>query len=187
MASEQGDVTLLLGELRQGHRDAEAKLFQLVYDELHRLAKHYMRGERPGHSLQATALVHEAYLRLTRINDVDWQGRSHFFAVSAQAMRRILVDHARARCADRRGGPQEKVSLDEALVVSFERPEQFIALDEALNRLAELDARQARIVELRFFGGLSEEEAAAVLGISARTVKRDWQMAKAWLLKELGG
>jgi RNA polymerase sigma factor (TIGR02999 family) len=187
LASEQGDVTLLLGELRQGHRDAEAKLFQLVYDELHRLAKYYMRGERPGHSLQATALVHEAYLRLTRINDVDWQGRSHFFAVSAQAMRRILVDHARARCAERRGGPQEKVSLDEALVVSFERPEQFIALDEALNRLAEFDARQARIVELRFFGGLSEEETAAVLGISARTVKRDWQMAKAWLLKELGG
>lgn len=187
LESEQGEVTLLLGELRQGHRDAEAKLFQLVYDELHRLAKYYMRGERPGHSLQATALVHEAYLRLTRINDVDWQSRSHFFAVSAQAMRRILVDHARARCADRRGGAQEKVSLDEALVVSFERPEQFIALDEALNRLAEFDARQARIVELRFFGGLSEEEAAAVLGISARTVKRDWLMAKAWLLKELGG
>jgi RNA polymerase sigma factor (TIGR02999 family) len=187
LESEQGEVTLLLGELKHGHRDAEAKLFPLVYDELRRLAAHYMRGERPGHSLQATALVHEAYLRLTRINDVDWQGRSHFFAVAAQAMRRILVDHARARCADRRGGPQEKISLDEALVISFDRPELFIALDDALNRFAEVYPRAARVVDLRFFGGLKEEEAAAVLGVSVKTVKRDWEFAKAWLLKDLGG
>jgi RNA polymerase sigma factor (TIGR02999 family) len=146
-----------------------------------------MRGEKPGHSLQATALVHEAYLRLTNVKNVDWQGRSHFFAVAAQIMRRILVDHARAKCAGRRGGHHNKISFEEALIISFERPEQFIALDEALDRLAQLDPRQARIVELRFFGGLSEEETAAILGISARTVKRDWQFAKAWLYKDLGG
>jgi RNA polymerase sigma factor (TIGR02999 family) len=178
-------VTNLLIELKNGNRDAESRLMPLVYGELRRLAGHYMRGEGPGHTLQATALVHEAYLRLVGYDNVDWQNRAHFFGVAANLMRRILVDHARAKQAKKRGGGDQKVSLDQAVLVRPEAPEQFLALDEALERLAKRDPRQARIVELRYFGGLSEEETAEVLEISVRTVKRDWSVARAWLYQQL--
>ena len=185
MGISPGEVTNLLIELKNGNRDAESRLMPLVYGELRRLAGLYMRGERPGHTLQATALVHEAYLRLVGHEDVDWQNRAHFFGVAANLMRRILVDHARAKQAKKRGGGDQKVSLDQAVLVRPEAPEQFLALDEALERLAKRDPRQARIVELRYFGGLSEEEAAEVLEVSVRTVKRDWSVARAWLYQQL--
>ena len=185
MGISPGEVTNLLIELKNGNRDAESRLMPLVYGELRRLAGLYMRGERPGHTLQATALVHEAYLRLVGHEDVDWQNRAHFFGVAANLMRRILVDHARAKQAKKRGGGDQKVSLDQAVLVRPEAPEQFLALDEALERLAKRDPRQARIVELRYFGGLSEEETAEVLQISVRTVKRDWSVARAWLYQQL--
>ena len=185
MGISPGEVTNLLIELKNGNRDAESRLMPLVYGELRRLAGLYMRGERPGHTLQATALVHEAYLRLVGYEDVDWQNRAHFFGVAANLMRRILVDHARAKQAKKRGGGDQKVSLDQAVLVRPEAPEQFLALDEALERLAKRDPRQARIVELRYFGGLSEEETAEVLQISVRTVKRDWSVARAWLYQQL--
>jgi RNA polymerase sigma-70 factor (ECF subfamily) len=172
-------------DLRAGNRDAEAKLISLVYAELRRLAAHYLRGERADHTLQPTALVHEAYLRLAKLQDVDWQSRSHFFATAATVMRRILVDHARAQRAGKREALHNAVSLEDALIVSPSRSTELIALDEALNKLAHLDARRSKIVELRFFGGLSEEETGTVLGISERTVKRDWRIAKAWLYDEL--
>jgi len=180
-----GEVTQLLVQLRAGQRDAEAKLIALVYSELRRLAAHYLRGERADHTLQPTALVHEAYIRLTKMQEMDWQNRSHFFATSATVMRRILVDHARAHQANKREGLRDAISLDDALVVSPARSTQLIALDNALERLAKLEFRRSRIVELRFFGGMSEEETGAVLGISARTVKRDWRVAKAWLYNEV--
>jgi RNA polymerase sigma factor (TIGR02999 family) len=180
-----GDITLLLTELQAGNRAAESKLVPLVYDELRRLARRYMRGERAEHTLQPTALVHEAYLRLIGQRDVEWQNRAHFFGVAAQLMRRILVDHARARKAEKRGGSAPKVSLDETLVFTEAKGADLLALDEALTRLTERDPRQGRIVELRFFGGLTEDEAAEVLGVSTRTVKRDWNVARAWLYKEL--
>jgi RNA polymerase sigma-70 factor, ECF subfamily len=183
--SHPGEVTKLLIELRAGDREAEEKLIPLVYDELRHLAAFYLRGERPGHTLQATALVHEAYIRLARLTDLDWRSRSHFFAIAATAMRRILVDHARAQRADKREGFKEAISLDEALIVSPEKSTELISLNEALDRLAKLDERQSRVVELRFFGGLSEEETGEVLGISTRTVKRDWRVAKAWLFDEV--
>ena len=185
MSDERGEVTQLLIQLRAGNRDAEAKLIPLVYAELRRLAAHYLRGERPEHTLQPTALVHEAYLRLTKIREVDWQSRSHFFAMSANVMRRILVDHARAQQANKREGFRNAISLEEQLVVSPARSSELLALDEALDRLSKLNARQSKIVELRFFGGLSEEETGAALGVSARTVKRDWRVAKAWLYNEV--
>lgn len=185
VASQPGEVTQLLIEIRAGKRDAEAKLIPLVYRELRRLAASYLRGERADHTLQPTALVHEAYLRLTKLHEVDWQSRSHFFATAATVMRRILVDHARAQNANKREGCRDAVSLEEALVVSPARSLQLIALDDALDRLAKLDVRRSKIVELRFFGGLSEEETGEVLGISARTVKRDWRVAKAWLYNEV--
>jgi RNA polymerase sigma-70 factor (ECF subfamily) len=184
--TQAGEVTQLLLELRKGDKTAEAKLISLVYSELRRLARHCMQGERSGHSLQATALVHEAYLRLTGMQNLHWQNRAQFFAISARVMRRILVDSARARGARKRGGSQNALSFDEALVVSPSRPERFLALDEALNKLAEFDARQSQIVEMRFFGGLGEDEIGSLLGISARTVKREWRMAKAWLYEQLG-
>jgi RNA polymerase sigma factor (TIGR02999 family) len=180
-----GDITLLLAELRAGNRSAESRLLPLVYDELRRVARHYMRAERRDHTLQPTALVHEAYMRLAGQRDVDWQNRAHFFAVAAQLMRRILVDHARAHKAEKRGGTEPKIELGEGLALTEEKATELLAVDEALTRLAECDPRQARIVELRFFGGLSEEEAAEVLGVSARTVKRDWSVARAWLFKEI--
>jgi RNA polymerase sigma-70 factor (ECF subfamily) len=185
MESQPGEVTQLLAQLRAGDRDAESKLMPLVYVELRRLAAYYMRGERADHTLQPTALVHEAYIRLIKLKKVDWQSRSHFFATAATAMRRILVDYARAHGAHKREGLRDAISLDEALVVSPARSSQLLALDDALDRLAKLDARKGKIVELRFFGGLSEEETGTVLGISARTVKRDWQFARAWLYNEV--
>jgi RNA polymerase sigma factor (TIGR02999 family) len=183
--SQPGEVTQLLIDLRTGKRDAEAKLIPLVYAELRRLAAHYLRGERSDHTLQATALVHEAYIRLTGMHEVKWQDRSHFFAVAAMVMRRILVDHARAQQAGKREALHNAVSLEDALVVSPERSAELIALDAALEKLAQIDSRRAKIVEMRFFGGLSEEEVGTLLGISARTVKRDWRVAKAWLCNEL--
>lgn len=185
MENMQGEVTQLLLELKDGNREAANQLIPLVYKELRRIASRCLRDERKGHSLQPTALVHEAYLRLAQIERIDWQGRSHFFALSATLMRRILVDHARARDNKKRGSGWDVVSFDDALLPSPQRPIEIIALDEALDRLAQLDERQSRIVELRFFGGLNEEETGNVLGISARTVKRDWRLAKAWLYHEL--
>src|SRR5947209_10527350 len=156
-------------------------LLPVVYAELRRLAEVYLRRERPGHTLQPTALVHEAHLRLVDQTQVRWQNRAHFLGVAAQMMRRILVDHARGQRAEKRGGEIQKLSLDENIDVSGERAADLVALDEALERLAELDPQKSRIVELRFFGGLSVEETAEVLGVSAPTVKRQWRMAKAWL------
>ena len=185
MSATPGEVTNLLLELKRGNKEAEGLLIPLVYKELRRIAARYLRRESPGHSLQATALVHEAYIRLIDIREVDWQSRSHFFAVSATLMRRILVDHARANQARKRGNGWDAVSLNEAILPSPERAPEILALDEALNKLASFDERQSKIVELRFFAGMSEDEAGNVLGISARTVKRDWRIAKAWLFKEL--
>lgn len=183
--TESQDVTRLLSALTRGDEGAAAKLIPAVYDELRRLAASYMRRERPDHTLQATALVHEAYLKLVEQRSVNWQSRAHFFGVAAQLMRRILIDHARGHLRQKRGGEQRKVALDEAVVCSEQQSEELLAVDEALQRLAKLDARQARVVELRFFGGLSVEEAAEVLGISPKTVKRDWSVAKAWLYADL--
>src|SRR5208283_379803 len=185
MASSSSDVSLLLSELSRGNQEAGEKLVPLVYDELKRLAKSYMRRERPDHTLQATALVNEAYLKLVKQHAVNWQGRSHFFGIAAQLMRRILIDHARGHLREKRGGDKQVLPLDEALVFSPEHSEELVKLDEALQRLSKLDARQSRIVELRFFGGLSVDETAQFLGISPKTVKRDWSVAKAWLHGEL--
>jgi RNA polymerase sigma factor (TIGR02999 family) len=181
----QADVTDLLLELSKGKQDAAEKLIPVVYEELKRLARSYMRRERRDHTLQTTALVHEAYLRLVRQKEVRWQGRAHFYGIAAQLMRRILIDHARHRLCQKRGGAQAAVSLDESLVFSPERSAELLRLDEALQRLSILDGRQSKIVELRFFGGLSVEETAEFLGISPKTVKRDWSVAKAWLHSEL--
>lgn len=185
VASQPGDVTQLLIELSAGNRDAEAKLIPLVYSALRRLAAHYLRGERVDHTLQPTALVHEAYLRLTKVQEVDWRSRAHFFATAANIMRRILVDHARAQQAKKREALHAAVSLEDVLVVSPTRSSELIAVDEALSKLTQIDPRRGKIVELRFFGGLTEEETGTVLGVSARTVKRDWRIAKAWLYDEL--
>lgn len=177
------NVTQLLLEWRGGNQQALDALMPLVYDELRRLAQHYMRGERPQHTLQATALVNEAYLRLVDMK-VSWHDRAHFFAVAARLMRRMLVDHARAQHREKReSGP--KVSLDEALEVSCQPASDLLVLDEALDELATLDQRKAEIVELHFFGGLSNEEVAEALGVSRATVQRELRMAKAWLNHEL--
>lgn len=178
-------ITQALAELRGGDGHAAGRLMPLVYDELRRLAGQYLSGENPGHTLQPTALVHEAYLRLVKQPEPDWQTRVHFFAVAAQAMRRILVDHARSRGAAKRGGDRHKVSLDEARSVALEPEEYLLALDEALEKLAALDSQQSRIVELRFFGGLTLEETASLLRISVKTVQRDWLMARGWLHREV--
>jgi RNA polymerase sigma-70 factor (ECF subfamily) len=178
-------ITALLAGLKKGNKQAEAELIPLVYKELHRLARRYMQGERPGHTLQTSALVNEAYLRLVGEHGIDWKNRAHFFGVSAQIMRRILVDHARHRDAQKRGGPAQKISLENAFVYTEEQSWQVIALNEALQKLAQWDERQCRIVEFRFFGGLDVEETAEVLGISPTTVKREFQHAKAWLYGEL--
>ena len=167
--------------MTDGDDGALGELLPLVYAELRRLAAGYLRRERPGHTLQPTALVNEAYLRLVDQTQVRWQNRAHFLGVAAQMMRRILVDHVRGQRAEKRGGEIQKLSLDENIDVSGERAADLVALDEALKRLAELDPQKSRIVELRFFGGLSVEETAEVLGVSAPTVKRQWRMAKAWL------
>jgi RNA polymerase sigma-70 factor (ECF subfamily) len=180
-----GDVTQLLQALRAGDPSAEGRLLDAVYHELHRMASHYMQREREGHTLQATALIHEAYLRLIDQRRKDWQNRAHFYGVAAQVMRRILVDYARANRRAKRGGDRHKVLLEDAILLSPEQSDEVVALDEALSRLAKFDPRKTRVVELRFFGGLSEEETAHLLGVSSRTVKRDWTMAKAWLYGEL--
>jgi RNA polymerase sigma-70 factor (ECF subfamily) len=183
--SESHEVTLLLSALTRGDDGAASKLIPVVYDELRRLAGSYMRRERVDHTLQATALVHEAYLKLVEQRSVNWQSRAHFFGVAAQLMRRILIDHARGHSRQKRGGEQRKVSLDEAFVFSEKQADELLAVDDSLNRLAKIDPRQARVVELRFFGGLSVEEAAEVLGVSPKTIKRDWSVAKAWLYADL--
>jgi len=184
MPGNTTQVTVLLAKLRDGHGDAVNELVPLLYDELHRLAASYFRRERSDHTLQPTALVNEAYLRLVD-QDVQWQNRNHFFGVAAQVMRRILVDHARSRQAAKRGGQLPKLSLDQAIVYSPERSGELLVVDELLERLTRFDPQQGRIVELRVFGGLTVDQAAEVLGISAATVKRDWSVAKAWLAREL--
>lgn len=179
------DVTLLLLAWSDGDQAALDKLVPLVYEELHRLAHRYISRERPGNTLQTTALAHEAYLRLIDAKSVRWQNRAHFFAVAAQTMRRILVDMARARQNLKHGGGAQQVSLDEGLLASPERGMDMLALDEALSRLASLNPRQSQVVELRYFGGLTDEEVAEVLKISPRTVRSDWRLSKAWLYREL--
>ena len=180
------NITHLLNEWSDGDRQALDKLTPLVYEELRHQAARYLRRERPGHTLQTTALIHEAYLRLIDAKDVHWQSRAHFFAIAANLMRRILVEHARRRDADKRGGSHVRVQLDEALAVAVESDVDLLAIDEALDRLAAIDPQQARVVELRFFSGLSVEETAAALGVSPKTVKRDWSVARAWLRREIG-
>jgi len=181
------EITQLLLAWSDGDQAALEKLTPLVYAELRRLAKGYMLGERPGHTLQTTALINEAYLRLIDWKNVRWQGRAHFFGVAAQLMRRILVDFARARHYAKRGGAAQQVSLDEAITIHEDRGAELIALDEALERLAEIDPRKSQIVELRFFGGLSAKETAEALQVSLRTVEREWNSARAWLYRELRG
>jgi RNA polymerase sigma factor (TIGR02999 family) len=178
-------VTRLLLAWGQGDEAALAQLLPVVHDELRRLARRHMGHERPGHTLQATALVNEAYMRLIDVKQVQWQNRTHFFAMSSRLMRRILVDFARSRHYQKRGGGAQKVTFDEALVVSDERGGNLLALDDALVALAVVDPRKNQVVEMRFFGGLSVEETAEALHVSVDTVMRDWQLAKAWLLREL--
>ena len=180
------DVGKLLRAWSDGDQGALDRLAPIVYYELHRLARHYMGGERSGHSLQTTALVNEAYLRLTDYKLMEWQDRAHFFAVSAQVMRRILVDHAR-RHNLKRGGGIPHVSLDQAAFLGGERASDLVALDDAMNALARVDARKVQVIELRFFGGMSVEETAEVLKVSPVTVRRDWSTAKLWLYRELSG
>jgi RNA polymerase sigma factor (TIGR02999 family) len=179
------DITSLLNKLADGDQEAAAKLVPLVYEELRRLAARHLRHEHPDHTLQATALVHEAYVKLAAQRDAKWQSRAQFFAVASQLMRRILVDYARGQQRIRRGGKQQKVSLDDVLLVSPDRTEEVLTVHESLSRLERLDARQARIVELRYFGGLTVEEVAEVVGISTKTVMRELKVAKAWLYGDL--
>jgi RNA polymerase sigma-70 factor, ECF subfamily len=179
------EVTQLLNQWSHGDEAAPEKLMPLVYAELRKMAHRYMAGQNPGHTLQTTALIHEAYVRLVNQPEKQWQNRSHFFAVAAQAMRHILVDYARSKQAEKHGGGAQKFSLDEALTVSQERAAEMVALDDVLEELAKIDRRKSQVVELRFFGGLSVEETAEVLKVSAITVMRDWSMAKAWLHREL--
>ena len=187
MTTSPQEVTELLIAWSDGDNGAYEKLMPLVYEELRRLAHRYMRRGREGHTLQTSALVNEAYLRLIDQKNVHWQNRSHFFAIAAQIMRRILVDYARSRRYGKRGGGAVQVSLEERLIVSANRSAEVVALDDALKSLAKIDERKSQVVELRFFGGLSIEETAEVLGVSAATVMRDWTLAKAWLLREIGG
>jgi RNA polymerase sigma-70 factor, ECF subfamily len=183
--SESQEVTMLLSALTNGEEGAASKLIPVVYDELRRLAGSYMRRERVDHTLQATALVNEAYLKLIEQRAVNWQSRAHFFGVAAQLMRRILIDYARGHTREKRGGEQKKVSLDEVFLFSEQQADELLAVDDSLNLLEKMDLRQARVVELRFFAGLSVEEAAEALGVSPKTVKRDWSVAKAWLYADL--
>lgn len=180
------EITQLLQDWSDGNQTAFDKLMPLVYEELRHQASHYLRNERQGHTLQTTALIHEAYLKLLGYNQIEWQNRTHFFALASTAMRRILVDYARERHREKRGGLAENLPLDEALQISAnEKNVDLIALDDALNRLAKMDERQARVVELRYFSGLSNDEVAEVLGISNSTVRLDWNLAKAWLKQEI--
>jgi RNA polymerase sigma factor (TIGR02999 family) len=179
------DVTRLLHDWSGGDEEAAERLMPLIYDELRRLADAYLRRERSDHTLQPTALVNEAYLRLVDQSRVDWQNRHHFYGIAAQMMRRVLVDHAREHAAEKRGGPRRKVSLDESDIPTDERAADLVALDEALRKLAEVFPRKGRVVEMRFFGGFSVEETAGVLGVSDKTVMREWESAKLWLYREL--
>lgn len=185
MTTPSNEVTQLLLAWGNGDREALDRLMTLVYEELRRLAGHYLAGERHGHTLQATALVNEAYLQLVESGAREWQNRAHFFGVAAQMMRRVLVDHARTRSSLKRGGDMQRVTFDDGAVVSHERMGEIVALDDALSALASLDERKCRTVELRFFGGLSIEETAAALEVSPGTVMRDWTLAKAWLQREM--
>jgi RNA polymerase sigma-70 factor, ECF subfamily len=184
MCAADGEVTLLLKAMKNGDESASEKLLPLVYSELHRLAKSYMRRERPDHTLQPTALINEAYLRLARDN-VDWQSRQHFIGVAANVMRRLLVDHARAHNAQRRLGGADRVELGEGLLVSIERSAEVLALHDALTGLEAVDPRQAKVVEMRYFGGFSVAEIGEILEMSPRTVKRHWALARIWLLKQM--
>jgi RNA polymerase sigma-70 factor (ECF subfamily) len=179
------DVTRMLIDWSGGDHEAPARLMPLVYEELRRLARQYLQRERPDHTLQATGLVHEAYLRLVDQSTTTWQNRAHFFGVAAQVMRRILVDYARSHRAEKRGGGWDKLAFNEALAPSAERSIDLVALDDALKDLLAFDPRQSQIVELRFFGGLTNEEIGEVLDVSPRTVKREWRIAKAWLRREI--
>lgn len=185
MAESPQNVTVLLAKWGQGDREALDVLTPLVYNELRKLAKSYLRREKAGHTLEGTALVHEAYLRLIDQREVAWKNRNHFFALAAELIRRILVDHARARIAAKRGGNSVKLSLDDVITPADEKDAELIALNDALDALARTDAQQSRIVELRYFAGLTIEETADVLQISTATVKRDWAMAKSFLKREM--
>lgn len=186
--SRPDEITQMLIELTDGNTEVVNQILPHIYEELRRLAGSYLRRERPDHTLQPTALVHEAYMKLIDQKQVRWQNRAHFFGIAAQVMRRILMDHARKHKAEKRGGEADKLPLeDEILVVSNEKSDELIALDDALERLAKLDPQKARIVELRYFGGLSIEEAAEVTGVSVPTVNRQWRMAKAWLYGQIAG
>ena|SRR3984893_15901029 len=187
MASDQENVTRLLLEWSDGNQQALEEMLPLIYDELRHLAHNFLYRERPGHTLQTTALVHEAYLRLIDQRDARWQNRAHFFAIAAQAMRRILIDSARKHVAEKRGGGGEKLSLTEVASIFLEPDANLLALDEALNALAEIDPQQSRIIELRYFGGLTIEETAEVMKLSPATIKREWAMARAWLHQTLTG
>jgi RNA polymerase sigma-70 factor (ECF subfamily) len=179
------EASKLLAAVRDGDKAKLPQLVQLVYDDLRKLAHWYLEGERVSHTLQPTALVHEAFLKLIDQSQVDWRGKSHFFAVGANAMRRILVNHAKSRGRLKRGGKLHKLPLDDALTISLDKHDELLALDEALEELAKVDERQATIVELRFFGGLSVEETAEVLNLSKRTIEREWTVCRAWLRREL--
>lgn len=184
---QQHEITQLLAEWSDGNQSALDELYPLVYEELHRLARRYMSRERKGHTLQTTALINEAYVRLVDQRNVHWANRSHFFAISAQIMRRILIDHARRHAYAKRGGGAQQVSLEEVAIVANEKSAEIIRLDEALTTLAKMDPRRCHVVELRYFGGLSNEEIAGVLKVSENTVTRDWNLARAWLHQQLTG
>jgi RNA polymerase sigma-70 factor, ECF subfamily len=186
-ARQEHEITQLLAEWREGNQAALDELYPLVYHELHRLARRYMSRERKGHTLQTTALINEAYVRLVDQRNVQWANRSHFFAISAQIMRRILIDHARRYAYAKRGGGARQVSLEETATVVSGDLSEFLRLDEALKSLAELDPRRSQVVELKYFGGLNNDEIAGVLKISKNTVIRDWNMARAWLYRQLTG
>jgi len=181
----QHDVTQILHEWSGGDRNAPERLMPLVYDEMRRLARAFLARERGAHTFQPTALVNEAYLRLVDQTRVNWQNRAHFYGIASSMMRRVLVDHARAHAADKRGGAAIHLSLDDVQVPIEQRAADFVALDEALERLSQFDERKCRVVEMRFFGGLSDEEIAEVLGVTTRTVLRDWKTARLWLYREL--
>lgn len=185
--SGQKNISLILKDWSSGNQAAVDQLMPAIYDELKKIAAQYLRKERSDHTLQPTELAHEAYLKLIDISNVNWQDRAHFFAVSAQVIRHILVDHARAKATDKRGGAAERIVLDEAISFSNEQDTDLLALDEALKELATFDEQQSKIVELRFFGGLTIEETASVLRLSPATIKREWTLAKAWLHKNLSG
>jgi RNA polymerase sigma-70 factor (ECF subfamily) len=183
--TDSQQITSLLVEWSNGNQTALENLMPLVYDELRRIARRYMRRQADVHTIQTTELIHEAYLKLARSEERNFQNRSHFFGVAARAMRHILVDYARSKHSRKRGGWQEKVTLDDSAAVSFQKSDEIIRLDDAMKQLATLDARKSRVVELKYFGGLTNEEIAEVLKISPETVKRDWRFSRTWLLREL--